>query len=73
VNFALKTASLNNRSLVGLNTQDLRFSRLWRFESMSSELWRCAVLRYEITSPWRWRQRGPQKHWYPTATLHGVI
>jgi hypothetical protein len=21
---------------------------------------------------WRWRQRGPPKHWYPTTTLHGV-
>jgi len=21
---------------------------------------------------WRWRQQGPLKHWYPTATLHGI-
>jgi hypothetical protein len=25
-----------------------------------------------LTSPWRWRQHGPPKRWYPTATLHGV-
>jgi hypothetical protein len=24
------------------------------------------------TSPWRWRQRGQPKRWYPTVTLHGV-
>jgi len=23
-----------------------------------------------ITPPWRWRQQGPPKRWYPTATLH---
>jgi hypothetical protein len=27
---------------------------------------------YQRTSPWRWRQHGPPKRWYPTATLHGV-
>jgi len=21
---------------------------------------------------WRWRQQGPPKRWYPTATLHSV-
>jgi len=26
----------------------------------------------EITSPWRWRQHGPQKRWHPTTILHGV-
>jgi hypothetical protein len=25
------------------------------------------------TSPWRWRQQGLPKRWYPTATLPGVI
>jgi hypothetical protein len=25
-----------------------------------------------VTSPWRWRQQGPPKHWYPTTSLHGV-
>jgi hypothetical protein len=24
------------------------------------------------SSPWRWRQHGPPKRWYPTTTLHGV-
>jgi hypothetical protein len=24
------------------------------------------------TSPWRWRQHGPLKRWYPTTTLHCV-
>jgi hypothetical protein len=24
------------------------------------------------TSPWRWRQHGPLKCWYPTTILHGV-
>jgi len=24
------------------------------------------------TSPWRWRQHGPLKRWYPAAALHGV-
>jgi hypothetical protein len=27
----------------------------------------------DVTSPWRWRQHGPPKVEYPTATLHGVI
>jgi len=22
---------------------------------------------------WRWRQYGPQKHWYPTTFLHSII
>jgi hypothetical protein len=25
-----------------------------------------------FTSPWRWRQQGRPKLWYPTSTLHGV-
>jgi len=25
-----------------------------------------------ITSPWRWRQHGPPKRWYPNRTVHGV-
>jgi len=25
-----------------------------------------------LTSPWRWRQHGPPKLWYPTAIPHGV-
>jgi len=25
-----------------------------------------------LTSPWRWRQHGPLKHWYPTVTLYSV-
>jgi hypothetical protein len=24
------------------------------------------------TSPWRWRQHGPLKRFYPTTTLHGI-
>jgi hypothetical protein len=24
------------------------------------------------TSPWRWRQHGPLKRWYPTTELHGI-
>jgi hypothetical protein len=28
----------------------------------------CSVV--VVTSPWRWRQHGPLKHWYPTTTLH---
>jgi len=23
-------------------------------------------------SPWKWRQHGPLKRWYPTTTSHGV-
>jgi len=25
-----------------------------------------------MSSPCRWRQHGPLKHWYPTTTLYGV-
>jgi hypothetical protein len=25
------------------------------------------------TRPWRWRQHGPPKRWYPTTTLQGII
>jgi hypothetical protein len=25
-----------------------------------------------VTSPWRWRQQGPPKHWCHTTSLHGV-
>jgi hypothetical protein len=25
-----------------------------------------------VVSPWRWRQQGPPKRWYPTTSLHGV-
>jgi len=30
-------------------------------------------LLYPLTSPWRWRQQGPQNRWYPTSSLHGVV
>jgi len=26
----------------------------------------------DVTSPWRWRQNGHLKRWYPTTTLYGV-
>jgi len=26
-----------------------------------------------FTSPWRWRQYGPWKHWYHTTSLHSII
>jgi hypothetical protein len=26
-----------------------------------------------FTSPWRWMQQGPLKHWYPTAILYVII
>jgi len=29
-------------------------------------------IRSIVRSPWRWKQQGPSKRWYPTATLHGV-
>jgi len=34
----------------------------------------CLSLRrnLRISRPWRWRQQGPLKRWYPTAILHGV-
>jgi len=32
-----------------------------QFKSRSFGLW-----------PWRWRQHGPPKHWYPTTTLQAV-
>jgi len=28
---------------------------------------------YLITSPWRWRQYGPPKRWYPATSLHGIV
>jgi len=28
--------------------------------------------RWRSTSPWKWRQHGPPKCWYPTITLHGI-
>jgi hypothetical protein len=30
------------------------------------------VTPFPCCSPWRWRQHGRQKRWYPTTTLHGV-
>jgi hypothetical protein len=45
---------------VGSQTQPIR---KWAMVSLSRD---------PATSPWRWRQHGPLKHWYPTTTLHGV-
>jgi len=28
--------------------------------------------RYAVFSPWRWRQHGPPKRWYPDTTVHGI-
>jgi len=30
------------------------------------------IIKLSFTSPWRWRQYGPLKDFYPTTTLHGV-
>jgi len=27
---------------------------------------------FKVTTPWRWRQHGPPKRWYPTTAQHGV-
>jgi len=32
-----------------------------------------SVVGYQrLRGPWRWRQHGPLKRWYPTTALHGV-
>jgi len=28
---------------------------------------------FRVTSPWRWRQHGPPKHWYPTVLESNTI
>jgi len=34
---------------------------------------RCSCCLYlQFTSPWRWKQYGPPKRWYPATALHGV-
>jgi hypothetical protein len=40
----------------------------------SMDLWNVGIIpqRYMASQPWRWRQHGPLKRWYPTTTLHGV-
>jgi hypothetical protein len=51
----------------------------WRMEQFILMI-RCLKLIFVDTSflpilatpPWRWRQHGPLKRWYPTTTLHGV-
>jgi hypothetical protein len=50
--------------------RDLRCSRRWRFKSRYSEL-RCRVVLLWIP-PWRWKQYGHLKHWYPITTLHDL-
>jgi len=35
-----------------------------RLNYVQVELW--------IVTPWRWRQQGPPKSWYPITTLYGV-
>jgi len=39
--------------------------------SMTSETLVSYITIRRQTSPWRWRQHGPPKRWYPTS-LHGV-
>jgi hypothetical protein len=38
------------------------------------DLWNVGILpqHYTVSQPWRWRQNGPLKRWYPTTILHGV-
>jgi hypothetical protein len=50
-----------------------------KWVSWSSGLWHHVsdVVGYQcaasiFTSPWRWRQHGPPKHYYPTMLLHSV-
>jgi hypothetical protein len=62
----------------------LRLSQRWCFKSGSFGLWRRGELwldtevsevhftSFHFASPWRWRQHGPPKRWYPTTTLQGV-
>jgi len=61
--------------------RDLRFSRLWRFKSRSSELcsdmveyqrFRRAVVHFIFRVKGRWRQHGPSKRSYPTTSLHDI-
>jgi hypothetical protein len=38
--------------------------------SWSYSLWRRR--KWQVISPWRWRQQDPPKRWYPTSSLHRV-
>jgi len=53
-----------------------RLSRRWRFKTRPSKLRSHVVrgpccLNLQIL-PWRWRQHGPPKRYYPTTAIHGV-
>jgi len=50
-----------SRAVLPLEDNGMQKSTFTCFKSRSSGL-----------CPWRWRQQGPPKLWYPTATLQGV-
>jgi len=59
-----------------------RITLLWRHRLLAIRrfhwLWGSSVAYYQafqvpFTSPWRWKQHGPPKLWYPTTSLHDVI
>jgi hypothetical protein len=75
----LNNVTLWIQGLDGLNSHGLKPRKCWgrEFESRSPhELLSPALLRYDAvlwwSEPWRWRQHGPLKLWYPTTTLHGL-
>jgi hypothetical protein len=52
-------------------------------DGSNMDIWNAGILTQHYTtsqprrprpgsSPWRWRQHGPPKRWYPTTTPHGV-
>jgi hypothetical protein len=54
----------------------------WRFKPQTSGLWHWVVMWWDncisqdhatsiFISPWRWKQHGPPKRWYPIISLHG--
>jgi hypothetical protein len=44
---------------------------LWNVD-MLPEHYTASQPRRHRLSPWRWRQHGPPKRWYPITTLHSV-
>jgi hypothetical protein len=68
-----RTPTLESHAASPLHPEDRDSMDLWNVGILLQNYTALYLRRPRLkSSPWRWRQHGPPKRWYPTTTLHGV-